>query len=165
MDYRQMLLLPTITVAICTRNRAPDVARCLASLSQVVYPHWDVLVIDQSDEGTTREVVGRFVECLPHLHYAHVPDRGLTRGRNLALRSAEGEILAFIDDDCTVGCGWLRDVAAAFALYPVVPLIFGRVRPVPHDPRRCFIPSHMIAKHRLLRGRAAGGLSRSCGSG
>jgi GT2 family glycosyltransferase len=82
-------------------------------------------------------------------------EKGLTRARNLALRSAQGEILAFIDDDCTVETSWLRDVACAFAQHPEVPLIFGRVLPIPHDAKRCFIPGHEISQARILRGRVA----------
>ncbi len=146
---------PSITVAIPTRNRPLDVERCLDSLSKVRYPDWHVLVIDQSDHDETRIVVERFRERLPRLHYYRMPEKGLTRARNLALRSTQAEILAFIDDDCTVGPRWLRDVATAFRRHPEIPLIFGQVQPVPHDPRRCFIPGHEIARERILRGRLA----------
>ena len=146
---------PTITVALPSRNRPIDVARCLKSLSHVEYPHWDILVIDQSDGDETREIAERFQDQLPCLRYHRMPEKGLTRGRNLALRSAHGEILAFIDDDCTVEPCWLQDVATAFVRHPEVPLIFGQVRPVPHDPKRCFIPGHEIAKERILRSRLA----------
>src|SRR5579871_940804 len=105
---------PTITVAIPTCNRVHDLVRCLESISKVKYPQWNVLVIDQSDGNDTQVAVARFGDRLPHMRYCHMPVKGLTRGRNVALRSAPGEILAFIDDDCTVEPNWLLDVAAAF---------------------------------------------------
>lgn len=148
-------MAPSITVAIPTCNRPVDIKRCLDSLSLVRYSNWHVLVIDQSDHDETRILVDQFRERLPYLEYCRMAEKGLTRARNLALRSAQGEILAFIDDDCTVEPCWLRDVAAAFMRHPEIPLIFGQVRPVPHDPKRCFIPGHEIGKGRILRGRLA----------
>lgn len=146
---------PTIIVAMPTCNRPRDVERCLESLGQVCYPDWQVLVIDQSDNDETRIVAERFRGSLPHLRYCHMPEKGLTRARNLALRSAQGEILAFIDDDCTVEPHWLQEVATVFMHHPRIHLVFGQVRPIPHDPKRCFIPGHEIVHERILRGRAA----------
>jgi glycosyltransferase involved in cell wall biosynthesis len=149
------IMPPAITVAIPTRNRPRDIERCLDSVGRVTYPNFHVLVIDQSDDDETRIVAERFRGRFPYLRYYRMSKKGLTRARNLALRSTEGEILAFIDDDCTVEPSWLEDVATAFRRYPEVPLIFGQVRPIPHNPKQCFIPGHQIVKERILRGRLA----------
>jgi glycosyltransferase involved in cell wall biosynthesis len=147
--------LPAMTVALPTRDRPDDVARCLASLSQVRYPAWSLLVIDQSTTDATRQIVDQYTARLPAVRYRHMDQTGLSRSRNLALREAEGEILAFIDDDCTVGPTWLEDVAAAFSRHPDVPLIFGQVRAIPHDPKQSYVLSYEVSAPRILRGRLA----------
>jgi len=41
---------PTVTVAVCTRNRTDDLARCLAALDRANYPNLDILVIDNAPD-------------------------------------------------------------------------------------------------------------------
>jgi glycosyltransferase involved in cell wall biosynthesis len=147
-------MLPSITVVVATCNRPLDAARCVDSLTRVTYPKWSLMVIDQSDDDETRRAVARLDKHVPMVvQYVHVTQKGLTRARNAALRWSRSEILAFIDDDCTVEPGWLSDVAGAFDRWPDVPLIFGKVLPVPHDPKQCFVPSHGIAEDLVLHGR------------
>lgn len=155
MDQHRGRTDPTITVAIPTRNRAPEAVQCLESVSRVTYPQWDVLVIDQSDGDDTELAIASVCDRLPRLQYTRMNVTGLTRARNLALRSASGEILAFIDDDCTVDPNWLHAIAVAVERHPEVSLIFGQVHPAPHDPRQCFIPGHELSRERVLDGRLA----------
>jgi GT2 family glycosyltransferase len=58
-----------ITVIIPTRNRPNDLRRCLASLAVVRYPHWDILVVDQSDDTLTQAVSADARGALPQLTY------------------------------------------------------------------------------------------------
>lgn len=149
---------PVITVAIPTRNRPRDLARCLESLQRVTYPTWHVFVIDQSDqcdERTTWLVARHYSRRMPSLRYIPMREKGLTRARNLALHITDGELLVFLDDDCSVQPNWLTEIASAFAEHPDVPLIFGQVRPAPHDSKQCFIPGHEITTERMLHGRLA----------
>src|SRR5206468_6496603 len=37
---------PLVTVAVCTRDRPDDLARCLAALADLDYPALDLLVVD-----------------------------------------------------------------------------------------------------------------------
>lgn len=148
---------PRILVAIPTRNRPADLRRCLESLARVAYPRWEALVVDQSDDTGARTVVADLAPALPGLQYDHMDEIGLARARNRAMQVAERDIdiLAFLDDDCTVPPDWLRQVAAAFARHPDAALVFGAVRAAPHDPTVCFIPHYDAGAERVLRGRLA----------
>ena len=39
---------PTVTVAVCTRNRTDDLAQCLAALRRLDYPNLDIVVVDNA---------------------------------------------------------------------------------------------------------------------
>jgi hypothetical protein len=51
---------PTVTVAVCTRDKPGDLERCLAALLAVNYPGLDILVSDNaSSSDATAALVGR----------------------------------------------------------------------------------------------------------
>ncbi|MBM4201407.1 MAG: glycosyltransferase family 2 protein, partial [Gammaproteobacteria bacterium] len=113
---RQTAPPPLVTVAVCTRDRADDLARCLDALLQLDYPNLDLLVVDNapSDTGTAELVKGRY----PGVRYVCEPRPGLDWARNRAILEARGEILAYTDDDVVVDPLWVKSLAQVFAENP-----------------------------------------------
>jgi glycosyltransferase involved in cell wall biosynthesis len=105
--------LPTISPAVCTRDRPDDLANCLAALERTLWdPAQEIVVVDScSATDATREVVARF----PRARYVREERPGLDIARNRALREASTEIVAFTDDDAVAEPGWLRAIARRFA--------------------------------------------------
>ena len=108
-------VLPTATIAICTRDRADDLQHCLAGLQKMLQAGQDsaveVLVVDSASRlPETREVV----EGFPGTRYLRLERKGLNVARNAAMRSASGEIVVFIDDDAVPDAGWLQAHREAF---------------------------------------------------
>jgi glycosyltransferase involved in cell wall biosynthesis len=105
---------PSLTIAICTRNRAERLSRLLRSLQQVtsdpVFPSVEVLVVDNGSTDHTRESVGSFAGVR---HVLEVK-AGLNFARNRALAEAKGQIIAYLDDDVVVDAGWLQGLALAW---------------------------------------------------
>lgn len=100
------------TVAVCTRDRPEDLARCLDALSRLPDDGQEVLVIDsasRSDE--TRLVAG----AVAGVRYVREERPGLDVARNRALREARHGIVAFTDDDAMPDPGWLRALVGSFA--------------------------------------------------
>jgi glycosyltransferase involved in cell wall biosynthesis len=89
---------------------------------------------------------------IPQLTYVRLEEKNASAARNLAIEAARGEVVAFIDDDCTVGPGWLAQVREAFELEPEASLIFGTVRAADHDPATAFVPVNKVSRKRRLRG-------------
>jgi len=119
--------LPSMTVAVCTRDRPDDLARCLEALERSDYPGLDVLVVDNASrtDQTAQIVRDRF----PQVRYVREPRPGLDWARNRAILEARGEILAYTDDDVMVDAGWARAIGAAFARNPEVAGVTGLVVP------------------------------------
>jgi len=105
-------------VVVPTRNRSALLARLLDSLSHLDYPSWDAIVVDDGSTDDTEKVVARFRASGLPVTYRFQRWSKMGAARNLALREATGEIVAFTDDDCIVDPGWLRAIAAAFAGQP-----------------------------------------------
>lgn len=118
-------LAPTCTVVICTRNRPEELERCLAALALVVYPDFDVLVVDNApSDDRTRDIAERW-----EAGYVVEPIVGLSRARNRGARSCETEIVAFIDDDALPDPKWLDRLITEFK-DPRVMVVTGRILPL-----------------------------------
>jgi glycosyltransferase involved in cell wall biosynthesis len=144
-----------ITVAIPTCNRPDDIARCLGSLARIRYPNWQLLLVDQSDGEETRLAAIAWGALIPKIVYLRLKQKNASAARNLALESAAGDILAFIDDDCTVSPDWLDHVEEAFKDDPEANMIFGAVLAGDHDPDTAYLPSNVFRGRRRLRGSLA----------
>jgi O-antigen biosynthesis protein len=119
--------LPLVTVAVCTRDRTAQLAECLAALGELDYPALDVLVIDNAPSGpaTADLVRARY----PQVRYVCEARPGLNWARNRAIAEAQGEIIAYTDDDVVVDRGWVRALAGVFAEEAEVMAVTGLVVP------------------------------------
>lgn len=105
--------LPQATVAVCTRDRPEDLARCLDALLAMPDHGQELMVVDSaSRDDETRRVVTRYGE---RVHYFREVRPGLNRARNRALREARHELVAFIDDDAVPDAAWLGRLLRPFA--------------------------------------------------
>ena len=130
----------TVSIAVCTRERPQELARCLASLVEMSEHALEVLVIDNAPQSTrTREVV----EGFPGARYVLEPRRGLSAARNTAMAFASGSIIAFVDDDTIVHPNWLAQIRRCF-IDPKVMVATGLVLPAELE-----TPAQQIFEHNL----------------
>lgn len=118
--------LPSATVAICTRNRAEDLARCLAAVSQLNHSGHEVLVVDNCPSDNSSFDV---VQGYPAFRYLREDRPGLDIARNRALAEAKNEIVAFTDDDALPDREWLTALLRPFS-HPQVLCVTGMTLPL-----------------------------------
>lgn len=124
--------LPTVSIAVCTRDRSDDLARLLPSIrDQDLAPH-EVLVVENGSSGAVEAFVRRH---LPNATYLREERVGLDFARNRALWAATGEILAFLDDDTVADPGWVLAMAEGFAGAPEVGAVTGLILPLELETR------------------------------
>ena len=122
---------PSITVAICTKDRPDWLARLIGSLlplqSQTPF---ELLVVDNapSDERTAQLCAAN-----AGVTYVREPVPGLNFARNRAIAEAGGEVVAFLDDDVVVDRGWLDGLRCAWAEHSDAGAITGLVMPLRLD--------------------------------
>jgi mycofactocin system glycosyltransferase len=117
--------LPTVSVVIPVKDRAEELGRCLHSLEQLRYPKekLEILVVDDGSlDGTERVARSHGATVLP----SGGRGRGPAAARNRGAAVAKGELLAFLDSDCTASAGWLAELAEQFE-EPSVVAVGGRV--------------------------------------
>ena len=124
-----------VSVVLCTWNRAGLLEGALEGLvAQRDAPSHEILVVDNASPDSTRQVVERLAAVHPQLQYIFEPQPGLAHARNAAVRRANGELVAFTDDDVRVAPDWMARIADAFERWPDVSCVGGPVVP------RCFEP-------------------------
>lgn len=148
-----------ISVVVCTHDRAPKLAECLASLAAQTLDRssFEIVVVDDCSSDATREVAKRYATRV--IRNAH--NLGPAVSRNIGSRATTAPIIAFTDDDCVPDHDWLRELVHAFgdpAVLAVggkiVPLSTGRIllryyeafSPLTHNPNRSTRNSGLFAK-------------------
>jgi glycosyltransferase involved in cell wall biosynthesis len=123
----------TLTVIIPTYNRAPLLALALEALTRQRRQGDEIIVVDNGSTDDTQAVVEGFKGRLPIQCFVETT-RGAGAARNLGIRHATGEILAFTDDDCIPDPDWLHFIELSFLRDPAIGLVAGKVVPCP-DPK------------------------------
>lgn len=113
----------SISVCICTRNRADELRRALLSVAASAVPAHQIVVSDDSTNDETRRMVA---SAFPAVTYVAGPRRGLGANRNTALRHATGSHILFIDDDVILGADFLGDAISALNANGPLTILTGR---------------------------------------
>ena len=115
----------SVSVVVCTRDRATSLARCLRALQALAPPPDEIVVVDNaSATGATQAAA----EAVPGVRYVHEPRPGLDIARNTGARAASGDLVAYVDDDVEVHPGWLAGLRRGFHS-PEIVAVTGLVLP------------------------------------
>ncbi|PIQ89480.1 MAG: hypothetical protein COV72_02945 [Candidatus Omnitrophica bacterium CG11_big_fil_rev_8_21_14_0_20_42_13] len=102
-----------ISIVIPTRNRASWLNDCIQHLLKQEYDNFEIVVVDSSTDEVTKTVIS---QKYPQIRYFFLPN-GLNKrpeSKNIGIKHAKGEIVAFIDDDSLVQDGWLKACAESY---------------------------------------------------
>jgi GT2 family glycosyltransferase len=101
---------PSISVVVCTRERAQLLAGALDALARLEVAPAEVIVVDNAPTSDATALVcrGRPVRRVVE------PRPGLDRARNRGWREARGEVVAYVDDDARVDRWWTVSLGMAF---------------------------------------------------
>ena len=104
-------VLPSVTIAICTRDRPADLTRALDAVARLSGGPHAVLVVDnRPSTNATHDIVA----SRHGVRYVREDRPGLNAARNRALRTASTEVVAFTDDDAAPEPGWLDALVRNF---------------------------------------------------
>lgn len=102
-----------ISVIVPVKNGGRTIEKCLLSLTRQDYPSNEIIIVDDGSTDNTAEILGRFTGIIS----LTLPEsRGPGYCRNLAIKTAKGELIAFTDADCVAEANWLSELAKCFTL-------------------------------------------------
>ncbi len=103
---------PTVSVIINTYNRGAHLKRLLDALSRQTYENFEVIVVNGPSTDQTKEILRQYQKAV---RICGCPVVNLSVSRNIGIRKAAGEIIAFIDDDAIPqDVSWIENAVAYF---------------------------------------------------
>lgn len=120
---------PLVSVILPTHNRSRLLRRAVTSVVKQSYPDWEIILVDDGSSDDTPAVVEQLQRELGEqkLRAIRISPSGVCAARNVGLRAARGELIAYLDDDNTMHSFWLKAVVWAFAQRPEVDVVYGGI--------------------------------------
>jgi glycosyltransferase involved in cell wall biosynthesis len=109
--------LISVVVTTYTLDRLKDVKELLDSLRAQSYPNIEVVFVGESCRELCEEV-SRYAQTIRIAKITILfnnGEPGVSAARNLGIRHARGDIIAFIDDDTIAAPNWAEELAKTYA--------------------------------------------------
>jgi glycosyltransferase involved in cell wall biosynthesis len=123
-----------LSVVICTRNRATQLAQTLKRIEALRSQlRWELIVVDNgSTDGTSAVVAGYAAVCDHPMQIILNQGRGVSCAKNAGWQATRSPIVACIDDDCYPEADYLDSIFECFSRDPKLGFVGGRI--LLHDP-------------------------------
>ncbi|MBN1890300.1 MAG: glycosyltransferase family 2 protein [Thermoflexales bacterium] len=110
-----------LSVVVCIYNGEEYLRRCVEALLAQGYPRdrYEIILVDDGSRDSSRQIcetiLDRHAGQLPKLAYVYQKNAGLANARNTGIYLAQGEIVAFIDQDAVAHVDWLSRLLEGFS--------------------------------------------------
>jgi glycosyltransferase involved in cell wall biosynthesis len=104
---------PHVSVICTVLNEGESIRRLMDSLVAQTRPPDEVVIVDGGSRDNTVEVIREYAGRLP-LRVLVAPGANISRGRNAAVESATGDVIASTDAGVWLESGWLAGLLAPF---------------------------------------------------
>lgn len=113
---------PFVSIVVGIRNEERFIEECIESLLNLDYPRdsYEIIIVDGMSTDKTRDIVQRYpVKLLLNER------KNVAAARNLGVKNARGELVAFTDGDCKVDPQWLKALIREMQEAPDEVVCFG----------------------------------------
>jgi glycosyltransferase involved in cell wall biosynthesis len=117
-----------VSIILCTYNRAALLPRAIESVLKQTYPDWELVVVDDGSNDTTRALIEHYKEKDERISYFFQVNAGLASARNTGMRLAVGDYLCFLDSDDEFAPAHLERRVKYLEKYPAVDFLHGGMK-------------------------------------
>jgi len=118
-------MTPRVSIVMAAKNYARFLPVAVESVLAQTFADWELLIIDDGSTDRTPDVVRPFLAD-HRVRYSRADRLGQSRAKNLGIRLARGEFVAFLDADDAWLPTKLEKQLALFANRPEVGVVFCR---------------------------------------
>lgn len=111
-----MTVNPTVSIILCTRNRADSLRRVLAALGEMnLRSEWETefLLIDNGSDAETATSLKNVTLSNMQVRYLREARKGKVHALNAGLAEVRGNILLFLDDDTSPAPDWAERIVSS----------------------------------------------------
>ena len=113
----------TLSVIVPAYNSEKTIEKTLISLKKQTLVPDEILIVDDSSTDRTAEIAERYFQVV------RLPQNmGPARARNIGIKRATGDIIAFIDADCEATPGWAEAIHERFSRNSDEEVVMGNVK-------------------------------------
>lgn len=138
-----MKSFPFCSIIILNYEGEKVIEKCLNSVWQLDYPKdkYEVIVVDNNSKDNSRKILSEITRTRTNTKLIFMDKNlGFSKGNNVGMRSAKGEYVALVNNDCIVGKNWLKEtVKTALADNKTFAV----------NPKILLYPKHFIVKFQL----------------
>src|SRR3989304_4870044 len=109
-----------ISVVIPAYNEERNLPKCLSSLRNQTFPHFEIIVVDNNSWDKTAEIARLF-----GARVVYETIQGMTPARERGFREAKGPIIARTDADTILTPNWLYQIYREFQKDPSLSAVTG----------------------------------------
>lgn len=106
-------MTPLVSVIMPCLNGERHIQAAIDSVLAQTFDDFELIVVDNGSTDGTPEILSSVND--PRLRVFSLPERGVSRARNLGLREARGAFIAFLDSDDTWNAEFLEKMYTALA--------------------------------------------------
>lgn len=137
------------SLILCTLNRMDTLAEFMECLCYQDFTDFELILVDQNKDDRLVPLINRYGGMYRIKHIRS--EKGLSKSRNVGLKYANGEIIAFPDDDCIYPPSLLKEIDLRFkqGIYDV--LSIKMTNSVPHGRKiQDKIPSQWVKRETVM---------------
>jgi len=108
-------MLPSVSVVIPMRNEAKILKRCLRAMERLDYPEdlLEIVIVNDGSTDNTRELI-LGTNWSFNYKYIETEGVGVSKARDIGVKRASGDFIAFTDADCIAGPDWIKSLIEPF---------------------------------------------------
>ena len=149
-----------VTVIIIFLNAAEFIQEAIESVLAQSYKKWELLLVDDGSYDGSSEIAIKFASQNPfrikYLEHDGHQNLGMSAARNLGIRNAKGDYVAFLDADDYWLYNKLEVQVKILDSQPDVGMVFGSTKywfswtGRPEDSQRDYVPQLNVGRHTLF---------------
>ncbi|NTU77948.1 MAG: glycosyltransferase [Chloroflexales bacterium] len=117
-------------ISICVGSvRSGSVGALIESIVRQPEQDWELIVVAQGDDQRLLDEISRRSAIDKRIRLIHMRQFGRSRALNAGIAVAQGDIIAFTDDDCEVSSDWLLTIKKCFYQEREVGILAGDLVP------------------------------------
>lgn len=113
------MLTPKVSIVICTRNRAELLDKAIVGVyyQKLLNKDYELIIVDNNSTDNTKEIIDKWCYKFSHFKYLFVKKIGLPYARNAGWKSAQSQIIIYLDDDAIPDDNWLKNILRTYKIY------------------------------------------------
>src|SRR5215213_4131977 len=123
---------PLVSVIMIFLNAGPFIEEAIESVFAQTYGEWELLLVDDGSSDRSTDIAlrcaGQHPEKARYLEHAQHANMGMSASRNLGIREAKGEYVAFLDADDAWVPEKLAEQVAILNSHPEAAMVYGATR-------------------------------------